>query len=133
MNRISRVLPRPLIRRRRRRRRRRRGKYLQDWRRAGAYRLLLRGQVHALAVLFGTCRPDHARAHDLRLAIATASRTRSAIQPWLDAQVPETVPEATTGYYPCVSSEVKPSSRKIFTDSRRQILLAYLRKNRWNE
>lgn len=46
---------------------------LEDRRRAGAYRLLLRGQVDALAVLFGAGGTDHTRADDLRLALGTAA------------------------------------------------------------
>lgn len=93
MNRISRVLPRALIREVLRPLPR--GKYLQDGWRAGAYRLLLGGQVHALTVLFGACRADHTRADDLSLSVGTASLARSTIQPRLYAQVPETIPEAS--------------------------------------
>ena len=52
--------------------------------------------MHALAVLFGARRPDHTRADDLRLALGTAPLARSAIQPRLYAQVPETIPEVSS-------------------------------------
>lgn len=102
-NRISRVLPRALIRERERDRERererekkkvarpfgpRRGKYLQDGWRAGAYCLLLDGQVRVLTVLFGTRWTDHTRAGDLRLRIDAAPLDRTGCQPRLQPQVP---------------------------------------------
>lgn len=65
-----------------------RGKYLQDGWRAGAYRLLLDGQVRALAGLFSARRTDHTRACDLRLRLGTAALDRAVCQPRLQAQVP---------------------------------------------
>lgn len=82
-NRISRVLPRALIRERESEREKkncerpfgpRRGKYLQDGWRAGAYCLLLGGQVRVLTVLFGTRWTDHTRAGDLRIDAAPLNR-----------------------------------------------------------
>lgn len=61
---------------------------LQDWRRAGAYRLLFRGQVRAFAVLFGARWSNHTRTNDLRLAIATTSRAQSTVQSRLHTQIP---------------------------------------------
>lgn len=103
-NRISRVLPRALIRERERGREGRtregekkkaarpfgprRGKYLQDGWRAGAYCLLLGGQVRVLTVLFGTRWTDHTRAGDLRLRIDAAPLNRAGCQPRFQSQVP---------------------------------------------
>lgn len=95
-NRISRVLPRALIRREGERKREAalrpygppRGKYLQDGWRAGAYCLLLGGQVRVLTVLFGARRTDHTRAGDLRLRVDAAPLDRAGCQPRLQPQVP---------------------------------------------
>lgn len=95
-NRISRVLPRALIREGEGEKERPRGalrgplrgKYLQDGWRAGAYCLLLGGQVRVLTVLFGARRTDHTRAGDLRLRVDAAPLDRAGCQPRLQPQVP---------------------------------------------
>lgn len=96
-NRISRVLPRALIREEEGEKERPhrgahrgppRGKYLQDGWRAGAYCLLLGGQVRILTVLFGARRTDHTRAGDLRLRVDAAPLDRAGCQPRLQPQVP---------------------------------------------